>query len=729
MEPASSPPAVSIVVCANEEGRSLRPCLNAWLAAVAAFEQMGGRAHIVVSVFGDVARTCEEVTRLTDAGVELAVAQGKTIGEAFNRAVERARHDIVVVADGADLVTSTTLVDMVRELQSAPENVILHPAAVLRFGRFNDEWRPKDMRTHAVSAGDILCHDLWPLLAVARRTVFQQVNYRELSTERGLGPTAWTWNIDTVARGFVHGVVDSVVQLRRVPFLVNGRADPVLVLPPVDVEALGATLPPARPEEEPPRHAARIPERVISRAARMLGRARDAVERRLPRASEDNAAGRGLDPVLRELAWIDPAVSWTLENRAHLPVWEAGDDGYGAILSDVVTSLTGVSAIVAVPWLGTGGGDAAAAAYARAISELPEFRGRTALLTTADPAKTHHERVPAGVRLIQMPRAFEDLAPDWRQRLIAQLMVLVQPTTVLSVNCHHLTDAMHLFGPHILGCADIRLTLFGFDTRGDGLPSSPIADQGLRRSLGGLRRILTDNTVTARFAADALGLDAPAIKVLPLPVGSDVLPALDTTSAAYSQELASEDIRLIWPHRLDPDKRPDVLPRIARELRARGVGAQIDVWGEAVMSDAQETIAALEGAGIHYRGPYRGGLAAVDTSPYHGLLLTSGSEGMPLVLVESLVRGLPVIATSVGGVPDLIEDGRTGFLTAGPEDIEGFADAIESLRSVRTRRALIEAGHRAARSRHSWEAFRAEVAEEFSPPREGAAAALDRVDG
>lgn len=182
MESASSPPTVSIVVCASEEGRSLRPCLNAWLAAVAAFKRIGGRAHIVVSVFGDVARTREETTRLTNAGVELVVADGKTIGEALNRGVELARHDIVVVADGADLVPSTTIVDMVEELQSAAENVILHPAAVLRFGRLNDEWRPTDMRTRAGSAGDILCHDPWPLVAFARRTVFQQVNYRELST-------------------------------------------------------------------------------------------------------------------------------------------------------------------------------------------------------------------------------------------------------------------------------------------------------------------------------------------------------------------------------------------------------------------------------------------------------------------------------------------------------------------------------------------------------------------
>jgi glycosyltransferase involved in cell wall biosynthesis len=50
-------------------------------------------------------------------------------------------------------------------------------------------------------------------------------------------------------------------------------------------------------------------------------------------------------------------------------------------------------------------------------------------------------------------------------------------------------------------------------------------------------------------------------------------------------------------------------------------------------------------------------LAAADA-----LLLTSVSEGVPVTIIEAMTAGVPVAATSVGGVPELIDDGRTGLL-------------------------------------------------------------------
>ena len=59
-------------------------------------------------------------------------------------------------------------------------------------------------------------------------------------------------------------------------------------------------------------------------------------------------------------------------------------------------------------------------------------------------------------------------------------------------------------------------------------------------------------------------------------------------------------------------------------------------------------------------------------------VLSSGSEGLPLSILEAMAAGLPVVATKVGGVPELVLEGETGFLVP-PGDPHSLAAALERL--------------------------------------------------
>ena len=60
------------------------------------------------------------------------------------------------------------------------------------------------------------------------------------------------------------------------------------------------------------------------------------------------------------------------------------------------------------------------------------------------------------------------------------------------------------------------------------------------------------------------------------------------------------------------------------------------------------------------------------------LILPSESEGRPNIVLESLAMGVPVIASSVGGLPEIIQDGHNGFLCQSG-NIDDFVNRIKQV--------------------------------------------------
>lgn len=69
------------------------------------------------------------------------------------------------------------------------------------------------------------------------------------------------------------------------------------------------------------------------------------------------------------------------------------------------------------------------------------------------------------------------------------------------------------------------------------------------------------------------------------------------------------------------------------------------------------------------------------------LVLASHHEGLPVVVMEALAAGVPVVATRVGGVPDLVTSGHNGLLVP-PGDMEALAAAVVEAMRPETHRAL-----------------------------------------
>jgi glycosyltransferase involved in cell wall biosynthesis len=86
-----------------------------------------------------------------------------------------------------------------------------------------------------------------------------------------------------------------------------------------------------------------------------------------------------------------------------------------------------------------------------------------------------------------------------------------------------------------------------------------------------------------------------------------------------------------------------------------------------------------------------------------GFTLPSASEASPNVIIEAMAMGLPVVGTGVGGIPELIEHGRTGFLVH-PGSPQQLADAlVHLLKNQDLARAMGQAGRERVLAYHSLE--------------------------
>ena len=100
--------------------------------------------------------------------------------------------------------------------------------------------------------------------------------------------------------------------------------------------------------------------------------------------------------------------------------------------------------------------------------------------------------------------------------------------------------------------------------------------------------------------------------------------------------------------------------------------------------------------------------------------LPSRSEGFPLSIVEAMLAALPVVATRVGSVAELVVDGETGIVVE-RDDVDGLIAALGRLRDSTLRTKLGAAGRDRAREHYTVEHHGAGVRAVVGPGRGGTA--------
>jgi len=208
------------------------------------------------------------------------------------------------------------------------------------------------------------------------------------------------------------------------------------------------------------------------------------------------------------------------------------------------------------------------------------------------------------------------------------------------------------------------------------------------------REIAAFCVINAVIDGELAAEGVPAHKRIAIPNGVDSdrftpLPAERKAALRSRLSLPLDTPLVLFVGRLVPEKRVDMLTGTWGAIRAVAPGARLLILGSGPLEVELKQSA---GEGVLFLG------SQPDVIPYLQVsdlfVLPSSAEGLSLALLEALACGLPVIATAVGGNPEVLRQGETGWLIP-PGDGNALCEAILALLHNSKMRAELGANGRA----------------------------------
>lgn len=374
------------------------------------------------------------------------------------------------------------------------------------------------------------------------------------------------------------------------------------------------------------------------------------------------------EELLNRAQALDPSVG---DPRQLSAFYAAPSHDYlSAVYAQLFARLGGekYDVIVTVPWLRTGGADLVACQLAKAVKEaMPDA---TVLLLRVD--QTHLERpdwVPDGVDQALVADILNDIPSDHAEALLYAFFMAIAPKRIINVNSFRIWRLFQRFGKRMATQIDNYGYLFCWDQTPDGLrvgyPSMFYAATSPY-----LSGIFTD---TSYLRDELIGMYRPpatiAERIVPLySPARNVAPRVTLAE----QGIASSGLRkrpsVLWAGRLDRQKRFDLVQEIAQLMP----DVDFHCWGQALLDSPPDPRRSPKNLKLK---PGFKDLVDLPLANADLWLFTSAWEGMPTILIELATLGMSVVASQVGGVPELV-NGKTGFAVDAIDSPEAYAAAI-----------------------------------------------------
>lgn len=711
---------LTVAITAHKEGLLAHKTMLSVLLALKEVISCGYNVEIIIHI-DNGSKSTERYFKRYEGINNISIYRNTfgDLGMSRNFAAKKAKGKYVAFIDADDLCSANYFINAIQMLEHSKEEIVVHAEAILLFGvgRENILSIQHDSNPGRSDALQLMGANKWGSEIVAKKETFAKCKYRK--TENGYGYEDYMLNIELLSMGIAHKVAKGTVRFYRrtdnsLLTLENSKHTTIPYMDFFDFEEI--TKKPITDYSgvdniQSVDTITKIKKNKVYRWMRdnnflnyfITPIAAPVVKRRLKKSGakkklpgfviEEWKNINRIETQLYPHPWvIDATSSYSAENKIAI-----GEAYYNAMKQ--VTKKPDY--VLIVPWIIRGGGDKVILNYVKALHEIYKDWHFVVIATNPNVTSVWADRLPNCADFVELGECLKTLdGREWDN--------LMTPF-ITQLGCKRLHIINSMYGYEwamrhkelIKENYKLNVTLFNADYIPETNQRGIFAydDPYLSDIIDVVRRVTTDNyrMIDRMLNVDGF-MDKEKFKVHYQPITE--------IKARQPKKKWVEDgkLHILWAGRIVPQKIPEVLIKIGKKLNPEKF--VIDVYGE-----------------IGY-GMNKGMFNGVDTIKHHGafdgfdtlpiekadlLLYTSQSDGIPNIILEATMAGLPIIASNDGGVGEVIKDGETGILVEDMLNPDAYVEKINEINDIEKLETYVKNAQELVKTRHNWDAFLKDV--------------------
>ncbi|MDL1969086.1 MAG: glycosyltransferase family 4 protein [Deltaproteobacteria bacterium] len=354
-----------------------------------------------------------------------------------------------------------------------------------------------------------------------------------------------------------------------------------------------------------------------------------------------------------------------------------------------------VSHVFLVPWIDRGGADIVTLNHIRALINH-NLSNYITVISTFNTDSPWAYKLPDKVRFIEFGKKYSHLSEDEQEKLLTRLLIQMAPKVIHNINSDLGYKIFVKYGNALNSVSNLYASFFCTDITQKG-EHVGYAYCYLPKCFDCLKAVAIDNQSFLNRLIETYAFDKEKMYVHYQPI------QITNKRKCSDNIVEKKQMDIIWAGRMDRQKRPDILMKIAQA--SQDLPFRFHVYGISVLDDDIFTDELTKQKNITCYGVFNK-LDSLPIEQFDLFLYTSQWDGMPTILLDAISLGLPIIASDVGGISELIIHDKTGFLINPYDDIDCY---VNCLKKIYNNRALltniVNNAYELISKRHSWECF------------------------